>query len=54
MTTQKSSTFEHISIEQLYFHCYNNIPRVREILAPLTNFTLIEMSDYAWDKLDLI
>ena len=48
-----AKTLESISIDHLYQHCLDNISTIREIIAPLTNYTLIQMSDYAWDKLDL-
>ena len=44
---------ELISMDHLYQHCLDNIHRIREIIAPLTDYTLVQMSDYAWDKLDL-
>ena len=39
-----------ISMKYLYQYCVNNIPRVREILVPLTDETIIAMSDYVWEQ----
>ena len=35
-------------MKYLYQYCVMNIPRIREIVVPLTDETIIVMSDYVW------